>query len=81
MELNFPVQVRVRVCNKKMGGAASDRNFGLGEELDNLLLLASQQFEEQQSSTLTFPHMRFAVPKSEEEILQMYQNAVPLKTR
>ena len=46
-------------------------------------MLASQQFEEQQSSTMeiTFPHTRFAAPKSEEEILQMRQNAVPLKTR
>ena len=67
--------------DKRMGGAASDSNFE--EELDKLLMLASQQFEEQQSSTMeiTFPHTRFAAPKSEEEILQMRQNAVPLKTR
>ena len=36
--------------NKKMGGAASDSNFG--EELDKLLMLASQQFERQQLSTM-----------------------------
>ena len=55
--------------DKRMGGAASDSNFE--EELDKLLMLASQQFEEQQSSTMeiTFPHTCFAAPKSEEEIL------------
>ena len=30
---------------------------------------------------ITFPHTRFAAPKPVEEILQMRQNAVPLKTR
>ena len=61
---------------KKMGGAASNSNFG--EELDKSLILASQQFERQQLSTMeiTFPHTHFAAPKSEVEILQMRQNAV-----
>lgn len=66
--------------DKKMGGAVSDSNFGLVEKLDKLLMLASLQFEEQQSSTMeiTLPHTRFAAPKTEKEILQMRQNAVPL---
>ena len=35
------------VSDKKMGGAASDSNFGLREKLDKFLMLASQQFKEQ----------------------------------
>ena len=63
--------------DKRVRGAGSFR-----EELDKLLMLASQQFEEQQSSTMeiTFPHTHFVAPKSEEEILQMHQNGVPLNT-
>ena len=60
-----------------MGGAASEGNF---KELDKLL---SQQFEEQQSSTkeITLSRTHFAAAKSVEKILQMRQNAVPIKSR
>ena len=58
------VSTSLSVSEKKTGGAAF--NIIFGKELDKMLMLACQQFEEQQSSTMeiTFPHTRFASPKS-----------------
>ena len=63
------------------GGADTAASSSSGDEVDKLLMLASQQFEKQDSGKQEKLDARFATSKTDEEVIKMRQNAVPQKTR
>ena len=63
------------------GGADTAASSSSGDEVDKLLMLASQQFEKQDSGKQEKLDARFATPKTDEEVIKMRQNAVPQKNK